>query len=84
MPAKRPRKGTEDLIERIEALERRIRELEGRPVPQPIYVQPVVIPAPVIPTYPYFNPYPWTITTCGQQNTCGSDRSMAGASAVLS
>lgn len=59
------RKGTDGLIDRIGELERRIRELEARPVyiPQPIYVQPVVVPTPAPPYVP--PPYPWYVTTCG-------------------
>lgn len=54
------RKGTDGLIDRIGELGRRIRELEARPVyiPQPIYVQPVIVPTPAPPYVP--PPYvPW-------------------------
>lgn len=66
------RKGTDGLIDRIGELERRIRELEARPVyvPYPVYPQPSVVPAPL----PYVNPsIPW-------YTTCGSDGTMAGKS----
>ena|SRR5665213_1259643 len=62
--------------QRIEELERKVKELEARPVfiPYPVYPAPVSIPVPYpIPYIPYipqphYPPYPltpWYITTCG-------------------
>ncbi len=47
------------LLEKIEALEKRVRELEARPIywPCPIYY-PVFAPAPPLPTWP-LQPYWW-------------------------
>jgi hypothetical protein len=81
---------TKDLLKRIEALEQRIRDLEARPVLQPIYV-PAPYPAYPAPVYPPFQPWyvqpsitpqpsplvPYTITTCWPQPM------LAGSSGTL-
>jgi hypothetical protein len=56
-----------DLQQRIEELERRVRDLEARPIAQPITItipppaQPHFVPTP-FPGTPIWNPT-WTITT---------------------
>ena len=61
---------TKDLLDKIEKLEARIRDLEARPVyvSQPIHIHPAPALPPVLPWPYYVTPVPtyphWTIT-CG-------------------
>lgn len=61
---------TKDLLDKIEKLEARIRDLEARPVYPIIHVHPSPAPVyvPVVPYYvqPYIQPsYPWYTPMCG-------------------
>lgn len=58
------------LLKRIDELERKVRDLEARPITVPIIVQPYLPPAytpyPVWPVYPTSSPNPphWPTVTC--------------------
>ena len=64
-----------DLIKRIEELERRVCDLEARPVYVPAYIPVPCMPAPIVPSWPYPYRAPWespwyvTCTSGGEPQT---------------
>ena len=62
------------LQERIEELEKQVRELQARPIFVPVYPNPQIpVPNPTPFPQPYTIPtYPWGITICKSGNVDGS------------
>lgn len=68
-----------ELIKRIEELERKVRDLEARPIQIPIVVipgapSPTYVPVPYYPspTYPAYPGWPYGTTWCGPQPQIGA------------